>query len=126
MVRANRLYNRIEPFCPVFGSRHCTRAYTAIGDPARWSGIPQPWYWHGTVRQGSFRFNLSEEVTPSSPLDVHTLCSDHMKLKIIKILKYSRKHPYINSSTQVSCPCTGTNPPIHDTSNAITLQSLYS
>ena len=75
MVKDNRLYNRIEPFsaCPVFGSQHCTRAYTAIGDPARQPGIPQPWYWHGTVRQGSVRFNLSEEATPSSPLDVHTL-----------------------------------------------------
>ena len=26
-------------------SRHCTRAYTAIGDPARRPGIPQPWFW---------------------------------------------------------------------------------
>ena len=75
MVKANRLYKRIEPFSALFwafGIVH-TIAYTAIGDPARRPGIPQPLYWHGTVRQGSVRFNLSEEATPSSPLDVHTL-----------------------------------------------------
>ena len=29
-------------------------------------GIPQAWYWHGTVRQGSVRFNLTEEMSPPS------------------------------------------------------------
>ena len=69
MVKVNRLYNRIEPISVLFWAlgRHCIRAYTAIGDPAHQPGIPQPWYWHGTVRQGSVRFNLSEEVTPSFP-----------------------------------------------------------
>ena len=46
------------------GYWHCTRAYTAIGDPARRLGIPQLWYWHGTVQQGSVRFNLREEESP--------------------------------------------------------------
>ena len=70
MVKANRLYNRIEPFSALFGALGIVLAhmYSAIGDPARRPGIPQPWYWHGTVRQGSVRFNLSEEATPSSPL----------------------------------------------------------
>ena len=70
MVKASRLYNRIEPFSALFLALGivCTRAYTAIGDPARRPGIPRPWYWHGTVRQGSVRFNFSEEATPSSPL----------------------------------------------------------
>ena len=36
----------------------------AIGDPARRPGIPQPWYWNSTVRQGSVRFNLTEEASP--------------------------------------------------------------
>ena len=30
-------------------SRHCSRAYTVTGDPARRPGIPQQWYWHDTV-----------------------------------------------------------------------------
>ena len=64
MVKANRLHTRIEP---VLGFRHCSRAYTAIGDPARRPGIPQQLYWHGTVRQGSVRFNLSKEAS-SPPL----------------------------------------------------------
>ena len=77
MVKANRLYNRIEPFSVLFLALGIV---LARGDPARQPGIPQPWYWHGTVRQGSVRFNLSEEAPPSSPyssLDVlysvHTL-----------------------------------------------------
>ena len=36
---------------------------TAIGDPARQPGIPQQWYWDGTVRQGSVGFNLSEDAS---------------------------------------------------------------
>ena len=44
--------------CPVLGSWHCTRAYTETVDPACRPSIPQQWYWHGTVRQGSVRFNL--------------------------------------------------------------------
>ena len=31
------------------------------GDPACRPCIPQLWYWHGSVRQGSDRFILSEE-----------------------------------------------------------------
>ena len=32
-------------------------------------GIPQLWYWHGSVRQGSVRFNLSgDALPPFSPL----------------------------------------------------------
>ena len=46
--------------CPVLGSRQCTSAYTETGDPARRPGIPQPWHWHSTARQGSVRFNLKE------------------------------------------------------------------
>ena len=42
------------------GSRHCTRAYTETVDPARRPSIPQ-------VRQGSVRFNSSEEEPPPSP-----------------------------------------------------------
>ena len=34
---------------------------TAIGDPAPQPGIPQLWYWHVTVRQGSVRFNKAED-----------------------------------------------------------------
>ena len=61
MAKANCLYNRIEPFFALFlalGNVLMHNAYTAIGDPARRLGIPQLWYWHGTVRQGSVRFNL--------------------------------------------------------------------
>ena len=76
MDKANRLYNRIEPFSARFLAlgdvlAHIRHTCTDTGDPAC---IPQLWYWHGTVRQGSVMFNLSEEATPSSPLDVHTLC----------------------------------------------------
>ena len=58
---------------PVY-SRHCTCACTETGDPAHQPSIPQPWYWHGTVRQGSVRFNLTEEASPPtfSPLGVLT------------------------------------------------------
>ena len=80
MVKANRLYNRIEPFSVLYWPLGIVITHTAIGDPARQPGIPQPWFLHGTVRQGSVRFNLSEEAPPSSPyssLDVlysvHTL-----------------------------------------------------
>ena len=55
MVKVNRLYNRIEPFSALFSALGIVFAhmpYTAIGDPARQPGIPQPWYWHDTVRQG--------------------------------------------------------------------------
>ena len=43
------------------GSRHCTRAYTETVDPACRPNIPQQLYWHGTVRQGSVRFNFTED-----------------------------------------------------------------
>ena len=66
MVKVNRLYNRIEPFSALFWALY-SRIYCDRW-PARQPGIPQPWYWHGTVRQGSVRVNLSEEATPSSPL----------------------------------------------------------
>ena len=38
--------------------------------------IPQQWYRHGTVRLGSIRFDLREEVMPPYllPLGVFTLC----------------------------------------------------
>ena len=49
--------------CPVLGSRHCTCAYTETVDPACRPSIPQQWYWHGTVRQGSVRFNLIEDAS---------------------------------------------------------------
>ena len=51
-------------FLPCFGlSALYSHIYsTAIGDPARWPGIPQPWYWRGTsVQQGSVRLNLRKE-----------------------------------------------------------------
>ena len=56
-------------FLPCFGlSALYLHIYsTAIGDPARWPGIPQPWYWHGTIRQGSVRFNWTEEASPPTP-----------------------------------------------------------
>ena len=65
----NRLCNRIKPFPALFwalgGIVHtCAFTVTAIGDPALRPGIPQPWYWHGTVPQGSDRFNLTEEASP--------------------------------------------------------------
>ena len=56
----NRLHNIIEPFAALFwalGIVLAQCACTAIGDPARLPGIPQSWYWHGNVRQGSVRFN---------------------------------------------------------------------
>ena len=58
------LYSQIDnwTFCsPVLGSRHCTRAYTETADPAWRPSIPQQRYWHSTVRQGSVRFNLTED-----------------------------------------------------------------
>ena len=50
----NRLHNIIEPFPVLFWAFGIVleHAYTAIGDPARRPGFPQPWYWHGTVRRG--------------------------------------------------------------------------
>ena len=58
-------------FLPCFGLsaalynvHTCAFTVTAIGDPALRPGIPQPWYWHGTVPQGSDRFNLTEEASP--------------------------------------------------------------
>ena len=70
----NRLHNRTFS-CPVLGSWHCTRAYSAMG--ACRPGIPQPRYWHGTVWQGSVRFKFREEASPQpfSSLAVLTLCS---------------------------------------------------
>ena len=64
MGKALRLFWNWSVCCPVLCSRHCTCAYTETGDPARWPGISQPWYWHNTVRQGSVRFNLTEETSP--------------------------------------------------------------
>ena len=57
-----RLHLRIKPFAVLFwalGIVLC--AYTETVDPACWPGIPQQWYWHGTVGQGSVMFNLSED-----------------------------------------------------------------
>ena len=68
--KVNRFHNRIEPFPPLFwalGIVQYLRIYcTARGDPALRPGIPQQWYWQGTVRQGSVRFNLREEESPST------------------------------------------------------------
>ena len=36
------------------------KLYTQIDQVCR-PGIPQLWYWHSTVRQGSVRFNLTED-----------------------------------------------------------------
>ena len=38
--------------CFGLSALYCTSAYTAKGEPARQPGIPQPRYWHGTVRLG--------------------------------------------------------------------------
>ena len=50
--KVNRLCKRIEPFPALF--------WALAGRP----GIPKPWYWYGTVRQGSLKFNLMEESLP--------------------------------------------------------------
>ena len=54
MVKANRLYNRIEPFAALFWAlgNVPTRAYTEKGDPARRPDIPQPSYRHGLYGRG--------------------------------------------------------------------------
>ena len=57
-------------WCPVLVSRHCTCAYTETVDPACRPSIPQQWYWHGTVRQGSVRFNLREEESAPFPFTI--------------------------------------------------------
>ena len=62
----NHLQNNLTFSFPVLCFRHCIHSYTAIGDPAHRPGFPQPWYWHGTILQGSVRFNLMEEVSPAS------------------------------------------------------------
>ena len=54
--KVNRLCKRIEPFPALF--------WALAGRP----GIPKPWYWYGTVRQGSLRFNLTEEALPPTPV----------------------------------------------------------
>ena len=54
-------------------------------------GIPQQWYWHGSVWQGSVRFNLSEEATPSSPLDVHTLWERYRVVSMVGIVSVAGK-----------------------------------
>ena len=47
MVKANRLFNRIEPFAALFWALgNVLAAYTETGDPAGRPGIPQPSYWH--------------------------------------------------------------------------------
>ena len=52
MVKANRLYNRIEPFAALFWTLGNLLAYTEAGDLARRLGIPQPSYWHGLYGRG--------------------------------------------------------------------------
>ena len=43
----------------------CTGTGTCMEDCLRGTSkyIPQPWYWHGTVWQGSVRFNLTDEAS---------------------------------------------------------------
>ena len=53
-------------FLPCFGLS-IVLAHILLGDPTRRPGSPQLWYWHGTVRQGSVRFNLTEEALPPNP-----------------------------------------------------------
>ena len=51
----------IEPFAALFwalGIVLVQCAYTETVDPACQPSIPQQWYWHGTVPQGSVWFNL--------------------------------------------------------------------
>ena len=65
MVKANLLYNIIEPFSVVLGSRHCTRAYTVLQEvtqPASQASLN-----HGTGTVLYCRGELSEEAPPSSP-----------------------------------------------------------
>ena len=47
------------------GSLHHTNG-TAKGEPACRPGIPQLWYWHGTIQHGSVRFNLIEDASVPS------------------------------------------------------------
>ena len=56
--------------CPVLGSRLCTRAYAEIVDPACLPSIPLLWYWHGTVRQGSIRFNTERRRASYLPVTI--------------------------------------------------------
>ena len=64
MGKVNRLCDRIEPFPALFWALGIAlvHAYTAIDDLARRPGIPQLWYWNGTVWQGSVRLNLTDEL----------------------------------------------------------------
>ena len=57
MVKVDCLRNLLLP-CFGFSALYVLCAYTETLDPACQPGIPQQWYWHGTVRQGSVRFNL--------------------------------------------------------------------
>ena len=65
-----------------FEKNVCPTLDTAIGDPARRPGIPQPWYWHGTVRQGSFRFNLTKDESVPAFSDLAILFSMNMELTV--------------------------------------------
>ena len=68
----------MEPFSVMFWALGIVLAHRLqkVTQPAAWPGIPQQWYRHGTIGQGSVRFNLSEEVTPPplSSLVVLSLC----------------------------------------------------
>ena len=59
---------RSEPFAALFWALSIAPAHILheTDDPARRPGIHQLWYWHGTVQQGSVRFNLREEMSPPS------------------------------------------------------------
>ena len=89
--KVNCLCNRSEPFPALFWTLGIVLAHIHTYCK-RWTsprpGIPQLWYWHGTVRQGSIRFNLTEDksatclllscniiylwISPKVPMELHS------------------------------------------------------
>ena len=61
--KMNRLHNNLNIFLPCFGLSHCTRAYTAIGDPARQPGIQDASLYRGTGTVLYGRGQLDESTT---------------------------------------------------------------
>ena len=77
---------RVEPFAVLLWALSNVLAHTATGDPVRRTGIPQQWYLHGTVRQGSVRFkvrfNLIEDA--SAPSLFPSSCIIYLRIRCWK------------------------------------------
>ena len=88
-------------------------------------GITQSWYWHATVRQGSIRFNLTEETSPPTLYLLYGLRLQRCKLYSVLVnllLRSQEKEPktmtrctlYNRGSSSVWpwCTCASCSSPI--------------